>query len=459
MPFPQPPSKIVQFRSGAAAPYDVERQFDEHTRAFRNLVDFLRGIIRDDGMLRNGRVGPEQLSAEIEEALAKRVLARVDGLLEAAQAETRLAGASLLEMRTLLDRIREREQMISLAALEMQRVAQEARERLDQLAALPLYPTPPSLPPPVVGALGPPYATTAAGEVAFYGMDSVDQLASTAVSSDYAQVAMTWAEWMPTTIPGNILAINGVTGDHWSSRWWANRAASMFGGAVAWMYLGAFLNTNAPSLTPTGEALQPGMLYYDTTLHQGMVWNGSAWQPLGNPQPSISSTLYYVATAGQTVFPLTTPDIYGHSYTLQVGQGVVAHMTGVRLTPDDGSGTKGDYTVSIPASTLTLVTGAPAGVVVAVDALALPSQLAPSVAKVHKLQPLSPLPDGTNAVFNLQCADGTTVNVTKPEQLLISLDGIMQEPVTAFVSAGTQITFVTAPTPDAYFFGVWLSPT
>ena len=37
------------------------------------------------------------------------------------------------------------------------------------------------------------------------------------VSADYAQVAIEWAEHMPDTIPPNILAINAITGEHWSS--------------------------------------------------------------------------------------------------------------------------------------------------------------------------------------------------------------------------------------------------
>jgi hypothetical protein len=58
---------------------------------------------------------------------------------------------------------------------------------------------------------------------------------SEAVAQAYADVGMAWAEHMPDTIPPNILAVQGITGDHWSSRWWANRAAmaaSTVGGAL-----------------------------------------------------------------------------------------------------------------------------------------------------------------------------------------------------------------------------------
>jgi len=48
-----------------------------------------------------------------------------------------------------------------------------------------------------------------------------------AVALDYATVAKAWAEHMPDTIPPNILAVMGITGDHWSARWWANHAAEL----------------------------------------------------------------------------------------------------------------------------------------------------------------------------------------------------------------------------------------
>jgi hypothetical protein len=49
----------------------------------------------------------------------------------------------------------------------------------------------------------------------------------TALALDWAEVSWQWAEHMPDTIPPNILAVMGITGDHWSARWWANRAAQI----------------------------------------------------------------------------------------------------------------------------------------------------------------------------------------------------------------------------------------
>lgn len=69
---------------------------------------------------------------------------------------------------------------------------------------------------------------------------------STAAASDYATLAAAWAEHMPDTIPPNILAFMDVTGDHWSSRWWANYAAQLVQGA------GEGLDITAPGTLPQG---------------------------------------------------------------------------------------------------------------------------------------------------------------------------------------------------------------
>jgi hypothetical protein len=69
--------------------------------------------------------------------------------------------------------------------------------------------------------------------------DSDNQYASN-VAQDYAVLSAAWAEHMPDTIPPNILASNDITGDHWSSRWWANKAADI----LAQVGVGSF--TDAP---------------------------------------------------------------------------------------------------------------------------------------------------------------------------------------------------------------------
>jgi hypothetical protein len=87
------------------------------------------------------------------------------------------------------------------------------------------------------------------------------------LASDYADVTQAWAEHMPDTIPPNILAVMNVTGDHWSSRWWANQAALTVTKAYgALNYRGAWNPvTNTPVLASGGlsggAVTQPGDYY------------------------------------------------------------------------------------------------------------------------------------------------------------------------------------------------------
>ena len=62
----------------------------------------------------------------------------------------------------------------------------------------------------------------------------------------------------------------------------------------------------------------------------------------------ISNTLYYYATSGQTVFPLGTPDRFGHTGTL-ADHNVLVYDAGGRKVPYD------NYTVSVGANTITFI--------------------------------------------------------------------------------------------------------
>jgi hypothetical protein len=445
MSFPNPPAKLVPFNSGPVAPHDIGRQFDEHTRSISNVVSFLRGIVRDDGRLRNGAIGAEQLAPGLPEDLAKRAVAGVETLLSDVRHSADEAAAAVSEAWRIREQLENLHVRIAQSVDAMQLASAEARQHLTLLqrdleeARSPRADTSGTALP--TGVLGPNVG----------GPFGTDPQGASATAQDYSQVAIEWAEHMPDTIPPNILAINAITGQHWSSRWWASRAAGMFGGYLVWWYLGAYHHADAPTHTPTGDPLQPGMLYYDIDLQQMMVWNGTTWQSLGAPVAGISASLYYLTTAGQSVYPLGTADKFGTTATLQIGQGVNVYLNGVRLTPLD------DYSVSQPTSTITLTAGAPAGLILAIDTLILPAQLAHSTALVKALKPLVPVPDGATTTFTLASADGATLSINNDAQAWISVDGVPQQPTTAYTIVGNQISFTTAPSADAYIFGVWFS--
>ena len=133
-----------------------------------------------------------------------------------------------------------------------------------------------------------------------------------AVAQAYADVSMAWSEHMPDTIPPNILAVMAVTGDHWSSRWWANRAAQLF-----------------------------------------------AEMMLRLPPLAVVRYYVYIATAGQTVF--SGPDRDGKVLTYTPGPQttVSAYGNGLLRTPVT------DYTAT--ANTVTFLTPRAAGDVVQIQ--------------------------------------------------------------------------------------------
>jgi hypothetical protein len=268
----------------------------------------------------------------------------------------------------------------------------------------------------------------------------------------WAEVSQDWAEYMPDTIPPNTLAWMGISGEHWSARWWANRADNAFG-RLTDLYLGA--HPNPPGQNLEGGPIQPGSIYFDTDNNQMYVWDGAAWQPLWAPQRSLMATLLYVASAGQTQVALTTPDVDGESYSLDpsVPEAVDVHVNGLRVAPI-GSGGIGGYTVTIGTSTINLTAPLNAGDKVLVDILMPESRAANGMVEVWSLKPL--VFNGTQTTFTLETRQpGETVNVQKSEELVVSLDGVVQEPGVDFNASTSQIVFAQAPAADVKHFLTW----
>ena len=189
----------------------------------------------------------------------------------------------------------------------------------------------------------------------------------------------------------------------WSAKWWALRAYQLVGN-ISWYYLGP---SDVP-LVPGGvnpvtglsipSPLAVGSFYYDTTLNQVMVWNGTSWQEPG-VQVAVGYTAHYhyVATAGQTAFSgadanLNTPTI--------TDEGSVVHLNGVRLLPSS------DYTIDAATDTLTLVEAPGAGAIVQWDLLVPPDQINSAKLDAFKIEPL--VPNGSTASFSLTYIDPST---------------------------------------------------
>jgi len=303
-------------------------------------------------------------------------------------------------------------------------------------------------------------ATAVAGTQA--ARDAIDNTANdaalaAATAQDWADVSVAWAEHMPDTIPPNILATNAITGDHWSSRWWANQAASAVGGMLYHYYVGPY--SSPPLTTSASQPLQVGSIYFNTSNNIMYTWNGTSWVPFNTPQPAGTVSLFWQASDGQTVFPLTTADLFGRSVTLNPAknEGVAVYLNGARLTPS--ATFAGDYSVNLSTSTLTIAAPVTLNSIVAVDVLKDPADLV-SVGIVHVEKLKHFAFDGATTIFALLDA-GTSAPVaavTDASQLLIVIDGVGQEPGVDFtlVSAGASVQLAAAPPTDAKNYAVYL---
>ena len=83
---------------------------------------------------------------------------------------------------------------------------------------------------------------------------------------------------------------------------------------------------------------------------------------------------------------------------------------------------------------------------------------APLSGDYRKLDDISGSFNGSTTDFTLQVG---SANVTPPKEttMLISVGGILQEPITAYTVSGSTISFTAAPAADSDFFGILLGDT
>lgn len=446
------PVKLYDFGSVQVAPtYEIDRQFDNHRRSIDQIIRQLAKVLRADDKLNNAVITPESFPPNFLASLRSEIVNEGLRASEAAFTALKRIGErqaeierSVAELRGLIRQNMADNQVtrtlgagVQARAATLSAAVSQAIETIDEKLAG--YE-------PVLGY----------GAGGFYGADPAG---ADATASDYAQVAIEWAEHMPDTIPPNILAINAITGEHWSSRWWAMKSANAFG-MMAMLYCGA--SSVPPTQTLTGDPLTEGCLYFDTNTNTMQVWNGSGWQPFTIPQKAFTSSLYYLANAGQRAFLLTMADLYNNTFTINAEdpEGIEVYVNGARLTPDNNPGMiTGDFFVNVMNSTITLAQALPAGAMVAIDVLQTASQLAPGAVAIMPIQNINTPPgyqDGVRASFVLTVkADGTYPNLAGPEELLVSIDGVLQEAGIQYSASGDTVTFGQAPASDAYVFISW----
>jgi len=437
------PAKLYDFGSVQVAPaYEIDRQFDNHKRSIDAIIKQLSKVLRADGKLNNDLLTPESFP---KQTLEKIQSAALSDALRAHEATA-----------VMLKEITARQIAIEKSAKELRALIQknERDNRTTRVLGEEVQASQVAL-----SATIAPHMTELRDlrDDSFNAQNEV--LRQAAVAEDWANVSIAWAEHMPDTIPPNILATNAITGEHWSSRWWAMKSANAFG-MMAMLYCGA--SDVPPMETLIGDPLTPGCIYFDTNTNTMQVWNGSAWQPFTVPQKAFTASLYYLAAEGQQHFPLATPDLYNNTFTLnlQDTEGVEAYVNGARLTPDNNPGMlTGDFFVSAQNNWITVAQPLPAGAMVAIDVLQTASQLAPGAVAIHPIVNINTPPgfqDGVRVSFVLTVkSDGTNPNLAGPEELLVSIDGVIQEPAVQYQASGDTVTFLQAPTADAYVFISW----
>lgn len=145
--------------------------------------------------------------------------------------------------------------------------------------------------------------------------------------------------------------------------------------------------------------------------------------------PTSAARLVYNLAADDDEIITSVNDAFGVSYSLTGNTDAVqVHINGVMLVPDDGSGMLGDYVVTRPTSTITLLTPVTEASVAQIDILAVPDerQYLPAIATAASdaseldFGVLDPIPVrlAKGGTLHLECYFDTLVISSAPAGLL-----------------------------------------
>src|SRR5215831_20545925 len=235
--------------------------------------------LNSDGSLRSGSVGKTQLQPGLFDDVGSQAVSEARAAADAARAAAQTAGGAAASAQAAAAEAVRQSGSIQVGLQDSATDDQDAANSAAEAAQ---------------SAANAAASATAASNSANHADGEA------ALCSDYGVVTQAWAEHMPDTIPPNILAVMGVTGDHWSSRWWANHASQVISGweddinnvGQDWLdqindagssyleefytlYLGAFYYP--PTTDALGNPIAMGALHYSLTFNAPYVWNGTAW--------------------------------------------------------------------------------------------------------------------------------------------------------------------------------------
>lgn len=447
------PGKLFSFsdwakqRPNAPAPGDaLDSQFFEIIKAISDLQDAVRDVRRDDGT----PVISPALTA-MQTGIVDTLAARLGPLAQEVVNQANRAGASEQNAQLFAEDAEAAARVAGQLSSGMIELRKHVEERIAHLE-------------------------TRSDSVDMFATSSEDWANYAKAQSDNAIAAknesLQWAEYLAGPVVDTASApsyiadspfphglyyqpVEGAPGGLWSAKWWALYAEQLVGKA-GFYYLGGYSYPPVPgSINPsTGERipspLAPGSVYYDTVTKQLMVWDGSQWTSPTSLTPAYKGHFIYTATANQSVF--SGADMNAATPVVGVCPSEV-YVNGVRLAP-------ADFTVNSSTNTLTIADPLAANSIVQWDLLVPPGSLAPGSINAFKIHTLTP--DGLATTFTLQYTDGVgatqDANVGDGAQLLVSLDGIVQESGADYTASGSSLHMVVAPPADAHFWAVWYQP-
>lgn len=422
---------------GSPHPGDMlDAQFDEIIDKVDDWDARVRRAITEDGKIAYNAIDNQSVVPQIAEAVYHQARTRIEAQIHAVDRAAKMAKEAKDQAEAALIRASQLQAQAQILEDSLAPVTRAALDSVDSLLA----------------------DAKAMLDQAKSAQDGWTNAEKDAFSADqnamlWAEVSQDWAEHMPDTIPPNTLAAMGISGEHWSARWWANRADNAFG-RLTDLYLGVW---PAPPLANLeGGPIEIGSIYYDSDSGQMYVWTGAGWSPLWAPQRSVMATLTYNTTAGQTVQALTDSDINGENYTITAGQpeAIDIHLDGVRLV-HTGSAAVGDYVIDNDTSTITFAQPLSAGGVLLIDVLMPEARMAGGQVQAWALNPITTF-NGTLTTFTLTAKNPSiSVNIQRSEELLVSLNDVLQEPGVDFTAALDQITFAVAPPASTPNFITW----
>jgi hypothetical protein len=430
----------------------LDAQFHELIEAINTTQSALAEIRRDDGQLKNKTVTEHHLVPGLLSQIKTNLTA------ELAPFALSVAGASANAV--------EAERKTALYAADAEAAVQVATQLVAGMAALRQLITSKSS------------ANDATEQVTAMLTTEAENWANSAhAQADNAEKfkneSVQWAEYLAgpvvdalsapeyiahTPFPHGLFyqSVEGGVAGLWSAKWWALQAYNLVG-MFSIFYLGPWPHGPLPGeqnpdtgITAPNPIL-PGSIYYDTTVHQIFVWDGTEWkQAVALFNGATQGSYLYIATAGQQDF--SGPDFYGQTPNVRSFASQV-HVNGVRLLVTT------DFTVNNTTNTLHINAPVPANSIVAWDLLMPPVAIAMLMA--HKIVNL--VPDGTKTDFFLQYWSqvdlaNMNANVGSSMELLVVLDGIPQEPGIDFDATGSTMHMLVAPPADAHFWATWYEP-